>query len=105
MTSTRLFKKIVPMALSYMGSGSSLIISSVTQLVTFAVLARMLGADQFALYVTLSAFTNVAVQLCGLGSQESLVRRVAQDSADYPRLIGHTCCWCFQRAQSCWWLA
>lgn len=78
------------MALSYMGSGGSLVLSSIAQLVTFAVLARHMGADQFAIYVTITAFTNVAVQLCGLGTQESLTRRVAQNPADYPRLIGHS---------------
>ena len=84
------FKKLVPMGLSYLGSGGSLIISSIAQLVTFAILARSLGTEQFALYVTLTAFTNVAVQICGLGAQESLVRRVARDPADYPRMIGHS---------------
>jgi O-antigen/teichoic acid export membrane protein len=77
------------MALSYLASGGSLITSSVAQLITFAVLARFLGANEFALYVTLTAFTNVAVQICGLGSQETLTRRVAQNPAEYPRLIGH----------------
>jgi O-antigen/teichoic acid export membrane protein len=77
------------MALSYLGSGGSLIVSSLAQLVTFAILARALGAGEFALYVTLTAFTNVAVQVCGLGAQESLMRRLARDPADYPRLMGH----------------
>ena len=77
------------MALSYLGSGGSLIASSLAQLVTFAVLARHLGANEFALYVTISAFTNVAVQICGLGTQETLTRRIAQDPRDYPRLMGH----------------
>lgn len=77
------------MGLSYLGSGGSLITSSIAQLITFAVLARSLGANEFALYVTITAFTNVAVQICGLGTQETLTRRVAQDPDDYPRLIGH----------------
>jgi O-antigen/teichoic acid export membrane protein len=84
-----IFKKLVPMALSYAGSGGSLIASSIAQLITFAILARSLGANEFALYVTITAFTNVAVQICGLGAQETLVRRIAQDPADYPRLMGH----------------
>ena len=41
------------MGLSYLGSGGSLITSSIAQLVTFAILARNLGANEFALYVTL----------------------------------------------------
>ena len=83
-------RTIVPMALSYIGSGGSLIFSSIAQLVTFAVLARYLGADEFALYVTITAFTNVAVQLCGLGTQEPLTRRVAQNPADHARMMGHS---------------
>lgn len=77
------------MVLSYLGSGGSLITSSIAQLITFAVLARHLGTNEFALYVTLTAFTNVAVQICGLGTQETLTRRVAQNPADYARMMGH----------------
>lgn len=84
-----IFKKLVPMALSYLGSGGSLITSSVAQLITFAVLARHLGANEFALYVTITAFTNVAVQICGLGTQETLTRRAAQNPSDYARMMGH----------------
>lgn len=78
------------MTLSYVGSGGSLITSSIAQLITFAILARALGADQFAIYVTITAFTNVAVQICGLGTQETLVRRIAQNRGDYARLMGHS---------------
>ncbi len=77
------------MALSYMGSGGSLITSSIAQLATFAILARSLGTEQFALYVTITAFTNVAVQICGFGVQECIVRRVARDPSDQPRMMGH----------------
>src|SRR5690606_26686299 len=87
--SRNIFKKLVPIALSYLGSGGSLITSSIAQLITFAVLARYLGTTEFALYVTLTAFTNVAVQICGLGAQETLTRRIAQDVSDHPRLMGH----------------
>ena len=85
----KIFKKLIPMALSYMGSGGSLITSSIAQLATFAILARSLGTEQFALYVTITAFTNVAVQICGFGVQECIVRRVARDPADQPRMMGH----------------
>ncbi len=77
------------MVLSYLGSGGSLITSSIAQLVTFAVLARHLGANEFALYVTITAFTNVAVQICGLGTQETLTRRAAQNPSDHARMMGH----------------
>ena len=89
MPRTASFRQLVPFGLSYLGSGGSLITSSVAQLITFAILARCLGTEQFALYVTITAFTNVAVQICGLGTQETLVRRVAQNPADQPRMMGH----------------
>ena len=42
-------------------------------------LARSLGVLEFSYFVGLTAVTAVAVQLCGLGAQEALVRRVARE--------------------------
>lgn len=81
---------LMPMALSYMASGGSLITSSAAQLITFAILARSLGVEQFGLFVAITAITSVALQLCGLGSLDCLVRRVARDPAMYPAMLGHT---------------
>lgn len=72
-----------------MASGGSLLASVAAQLITFAVLARFLGVEQFGLYAAMTALTNVGVQMCGLGAQESLIRRVAQDRAMYPVMLGH----------------
>ena len=58
-------------------------------LLTFALLARHLGHEQFALNATITALTNLGIQVCGLGSQESLVRRVAQEPGFYPDMLGH----------------
>lgn len=77
------------MLMLYMGSGGSMLASSAAQLVTFAILARYLGVEQFGLYAIITAVTNVGVQLCGLGAQESLIRRVAQDPGMYPKMLGH----------------
>lgn len=82
-------RRFIPMLILYMGSGGSLMAASAAQLVTFAILARYLGVEQFGLYAIITALTNVGVQLCGLGSQESLIRRVAQDPAMYPSMLGH----------------
>lgn len=82
-------RRFLPMLLLYMGSGGSLLASAGAQLITFAILARYLGVEQFGLYAIITAVTNVGVQLCGLGSQESLVRRVAQDQGMYPKMLGH----------------
>lgn len=82
-------RRLVPMLMLYMGSSGSLLASSAAQLLTFAILARYLGVEQFGLYAIITAVTNVGVQLCGLGAQESLIRRVAQDPGMYPRMLGH----------------
>lgn len=81
--------RALPMGLSYLASGSSLLIASVSQLVTFGVLARFLGVAQFSTFVSITAFTAVAVQLCGVGAMDSLVRRVARDKGMYPVMLGH----------------
>ena len=83
-------RTLLPMLVSYLGSGGSMLVSAAAQLVTFAILARMMGTTQFATYVTISAFTNVFLQICGLGSQESMVRRVAREPGFYPVMLGHS---------------
>ncbi|WP_342027666.1 lipopolysaccharide biosynthesis protein [Paramesorhizobium deserti] len=77
------------MILSYAASSGSLVTANAAQLVTFAILARFFGADQFGVYVAFTAITSIAVHLCGLGANECLVRRVAQDHAIYPKMLGH----------------
>ena len=62
---------------------------SAAQLITFAILARFLGVQEFGLYVAITAVTSIAVHLCGLGAMECLVRRVARDHAMYPVMLGH----------------
>ncbi|AYD02576.1 lipopolysaccharide biosynthesis protein [Neorhizobium sp. NCHU2750] len=74
---------------SYIGSSGALLASSVALLLTFGLLARHLGHEQFALNATITALTNIGIQICGLGSQESLVRRVAQEPGFYPDMLGH----------------
>ncbi len=82
-------RRFIPLALSYLASTGSLVAANGAQLITFAILARTFGAVEFGGYVALSAVTGIAVQLCGLGASESLVRRVAQDHKDYPNILGH----------------
>lgn len=82
-------KSVLPMGLSYLASGGSLITSSAAQLLTFAVLARALGVVEFSYFVGLTAITAVAVQLCGLGAQEAMVRRTARDHTQFAALFGH----------------
>jgi O-antigen/teichoic acid export membrane protein len=89
MSAARAIQSILPMGISYLASGGSLITSSAAQLLTFAILARSLGVLEFSYFVGLTAITAVAVQLCGLGAQEALVRRVAQDRSMFPVMFGH----------------
>lgn len=79
----------LPLVLGYFFSAGSLAISGIAQLVSFAVLARHLGVEQFGVLVTITAATNVGMQLCGLGATETVVRRVAADPTIYREAIGH----------------
>lgn len=56
---------------------------------TFAILARALGPAEFGLFVQISAVTAVAVQICGLGASDCLLRRVSRQPESYPGLLGH----------------
>jgi O-antigen/teichoic acid export membrane protein len=82
-------KRLLQMAIAYSASGGSLLVAAAAQLVTFAILARFLGAEQFGLYVVVISITSIAATVCGLGGQESLVRRVARDPSCYPTMLGH----------------
>ncbi len=77
------------MMVSYLLSSGSLAAASLAQLVTFAILARALGPAEFGLFVQISAVTAIAVQICGLGASDCLLRRVAREPASYPDLLGH----------------
>lgn len=88
-TSKYNFRRLLQMVMSYSASGGALLMSSAAQLLTFALLARHLGVDQFALFASITAVTNLGVQICGLGSNETLIRRVAQDRSSYPMMLGH----------------
>ncbi len=82
-------RRYLPSLLSYMASSGSLIMASVAQLATFAILARFLGAAEFGMFITIMAITSIVVHICGIGSAESLLRRVAQNKKIYPVMLGH----------------
>jgi O-antigen/teichoic acid export membrane protein len=77
------------MIVSYLLSSGSLASASLAQLATFAILARALGPAEFGLFVQISAVTAIAVQICGLGASDCLLRRVSREPASYPILLGH----------------
>ncbi|MDH2380861.1 lipopolysaccharide biosynthesis protein [Bradyrhizobium sp. CER78] len=86
---SRIFSTTTPMIVSYLLSSGSLAAASLAQLVTFAILARALGPAEFGPFVQISAVTAIAVQICGLGASDCLLRRVARVPASYPELLGH----------------
>jgi O-antigen/teichoic acid export membrane protein len=86
---TQKISAAAPMILSYLLSSGSLAAASLAQLATFAILARALGPAEFGLFVQISAITAIAVQICGLGASDCLLRRVSRDPASYPILLGH----------------
>ena len=73
-------KHKLPLALSYFGSTASLVMYSGAQLLTFAILARHLGVEQFGLLMTITAATSLGMNFVGCHS-ETVVRR--------SRTIGH----------------
>ena len=77
------------MIISYLLSSGSLAAASLAQLATFAILARALGPAEFGLFVQISAITAIAVQICGLGASDCLLRRVSRERESYPELLGH----------------
>lgn len=82
-------RRLFSMLATYGASSGSLVLANLAQLATFAILARSFGAEEFGHYVSVIAVTSIAVHLCGLGASECLVRRVAQDRASYPDILGH----------------
>lgn len=86
---TRMISAAAPMIFSYLLSSGSLAAASLAQLATFAILARALGPAEFGLFVQVSAITAIAVQICGLGASDCLLRRVSRERASYPELLGH----------------
>lgn len=78
-----------PVFVSYLLSSGSLASAGLSQLVTFAILARSLGPAEFGLFVQISAVTAVAVQICGLGASDCLLRRVSRAPESYANLLGH----------------
>lgn len=80
---------MLPAFASYLLSSGSLASAALSQLVTFAILARALGPAEFGLFVQASAVTAIAMQLCGLGASDCLLRRVSREPESYAGLLGH----------------
>lgn len=85
-------QRLRPALVGYLLSSGALASAALSQLVTFAILARALGPLEFGLFVQISAVTAIAVQLCGLGASDGLLRRVAREPGSYAALLGHNLC-------------
>lgn len=85
-----LLSQWLPIAIQYVGSSSSMAFKMSLELITFTLLARYLGDEQFGKLMTITAATQIAVGLCGLGSDEPMTRRLVRDASLYPMLLGHS---------------
>lgn len=83
------FSSMLSKILAYLTSTGSLLIGIGAQFVGFIVLARYLGAEQFGHLMVITAATAVALSVCGLGTDEVMVRRCAREPHLYPTLLGH----------------
>jgi O-antigen/teichoic acid export membrane protein len=81
---------MLPKLVLYIGSTGCLAIGAAAQLLVAVILARYLGVEQFARLLTMTAATSVGAQLCGLGSGDVMIRRIARDQALYPVILGHS---------------
>ncbi len=82
-------RRLRPALVNYLMSSGALASAALAQLLTFAILARALGPTEFGLFVQISAVAAVAVQLCGLGASDCLLRRVSREPGCYEALLGH----------------
>ena len=75
--------------IQYLGSSGSMGFVLVSQLITFVILARHLGNTQFGQLMAITAATQIAMSLCGLGGDEPMICRLVRDPSLYPALLGH----------------
>ncbi len=78
-----------PLATLYFSSTAWLTAGTAAQLVTFIILARALGVEQFGQLMAITAATHLGTHLCGVGAGEGMVRRVSRDRDAYPAMLGH----------------
>lgn len=82
-------RRKLPALLRYFTSTAAVTIGHGSQIITLAFLARYLGVHQFAALTIVMAASTLALNVCGLGSGETLMRRLASDRGIYPALLGH----------------
>jgi O-antigen/teichoic acid export membrane protein len=73
----------------YIASSGVLFFGVGAQFVWFILLARRLGAEGFGQLMVILAVTALAGSMCGVGSCDAMVRRVARNRDDYGLMLGH----------------
>jgi O-antigen/teichoic acid export membrane protein len=89
-TSIDALRRRLPPLLLYVSSTGSLLVGTVAHTLGFVILARFLGTDQYGHLATISAATNLACPLCGLGASEAIRRWVGRDPSLYSAILGHS---------------
>jgi O-antigen/teichoic acid export membrane protein len=85
-----LFKRIIYLGRwLHVGTSAVLVVSAGLQALTFVMLARGLGADDFGRLMIMQAFSQLALEFVSLGAGEALIRRVARDHRQYSGALGH----------------
>ena len=79
----------LPAMFLYAGTSATMLLGVLAQFLAYAVLARYLGVVQFGQLVTITAATNMAAHVCGLGANDTAVRQIARDPNSYPVVLGH----------------
>jgi O-antigen/teichoic acid export membrane protein len=80
---------LAPILRQYVASGGTLLFSTVCQFTWFIILARAFGVSQFGTLMVILAITALAASLCGVGCNDSMLRRTARRREDYRAMLGH----------------
>ena len=87
--SLKTFRKKLPKVRLYIFSTGAQVTGLLAQFFAFVILARHLGTVQFGQLMVIAAVTNLAVQICGIGAGEAMIRRVAREPSIYSAVLGH----------------
>lgn len=79
---------INPTVMKWVESVASLGLMAGLQLVAFVVLARAMGASDYAVIVSIASVVTITVEIVALGSGDALIRSVARDRSSYSEAIG-----------------
>jgi O-antigen/teichoic acid export membrane protein len=83
-------RAMLPRLYLYVGSAGSMATNAIAQFLSAVMLARYLGIEQFGHLITITAAATVGAQLCGLGTGDVMIRRVAREPALYNAILGHS---------------